>query len=478
MAGIELERITDYTYGIRQTTDVRMKVPGLVFSSPALVKYLKNDQSLQQVVNVSMLPGIVGASMAMPDIHWGYGFPIGGVAAFDAEDGVISPGGVGYDINCGVSLIRTDLHYDQLKPKLRQITDNLFKNVPSGMGSTSSKVRQSDIDDILKNGLSWCTENNMATKSDVMNTEENGSMKYAMSDAISAEAKKRGLKQIGTLGAGNHFLEIQIVDRIYDEEVAGYFGIKRTGQVTIMIHTGSRGLGHQVATDFIRNMNSGEHDVVMHPVDRQLVSAKINSKLGEKYTGAMNAAANFGFVNRQVIVHNVRKTFSADFPDSEIELMYSLAHNIAKREKHRVDGEYRDLVVHRKGATRAFSSVDMTGDAAYSKYGHPVLIPGDMGTASYILVGKEGNDSISFGSSCHGAGRKLSRKKSMETFNSSEVIAGLAHKGIYLRAQNRQVVSEEAPGSYKDIDEVIDAVTGAGLTMPIARLVPVGVVKG
>ena len=478
MPVVEVREIDNYIYMIDKSHDSRMNVPGLIYSSPAMMEDIRNDQSLQQVVNVAMLPGIVKASMAMPDIHWGYGFPIGGVAAFDSEEGIVAPGGVGYDINCGVSLVRTNLTFDEIKPRIRELTDLLFSKVPSGMGSTSTKVSEGDLDAILSTGVQWCVDRGMATKDDLRFTEENGALKDNRPRNVSPEARKRGLKQIGTLGAGNHFLEIQRTDSIFDQEIASYFGIKGTDQITVMVHTGSRGLGHQVATDFIRKLNTPGEGVISHPVDRQLTSARIQSDIGSAYLGAMNSAANYGFANRQVIIHNVREAFHEIFPDSEVKLVYSLAHNMAKMEKHRVDGEERQLLVHRKGATRAFPGYFFGEVSFFRKYGHPVLIPGDMGTASYVLVGKEGNDQKSFSSSCHGAGRKLSRTKSIETFQSREVVSKLESKGIYLRAQNVRVISEEAPGSYKDIDEVIASVTGAGLTIPVARLTPLGVVKG
>ncbi len=478
MPEIKVTEIDNYTYMIDKSHDSRMNVPGIIYSSPAMMEDIRNDQSLQQVVNVAMLPGIVRASMAMPDIHWGYGFPIGGVAAFDSEEGIVSPGGVGYDINCGVSLARTNLTFEEIKPKIRELTDLLFSKVPSGMGSTSTKVTEGDLDAILSTGVQWCVDRGMATNDDLRLTEENGALKDNRPRNVSPEARKRGLKQIGTLGAGNHFLEIQRTDSIFDQEIARYFGIKGTDQITVMVHTGSRGLGHQVATDFIRKLNTLGEGVISHPVDRQLTSAKIQSDIGSAYLGAMNSAANYGFVNRQVIIHNVREAFHEIFPDSEVKLVYSLAHNMAKMERHRVNGDERKLLVHRKGATRAFPGYFFKEDSFFRMFGHPVLIPGDMGTASYVLVGKEGNDQKSFSSSCHGAGRKLSRTKSIEAFKSKEVVSKLESKGIYLRAQNVRVISEEAPGSYKDIDEVISSVTGAGLTIPVARLTPLGVVKG
>ncbi len=478
MQDLTVQEVDRFTYRIDPGHDSRMNVPGIIYSSPSMMDEIRNDQSLQQVVNVAMLPGIVKASLAMPDIHWGYGFPIGGVAAFEPEEGIISPGGVGYDINCGVSLVRTDLTMEEVEPHIRELTDELFKRVPSGMGSTSTKVTAEDLHEILSGGLQWCLDRGMATKDDVRFTEENGHMKDNSPNFISESAKKRGLKQIGTLGAGNHFLEIQKLDTIEDREAANTFGINKAEQITVMIHTGSRGLGHQVATDFIRRLNSTEEGVVTHPVDRQLTSAKFSSRVGSEYYQAMNSAANYGFVNRQVIANNVREAFYKIFPDSDVSIVYSLAHNMAKKESHTVDGEKMDLIVHRKGATRAFAGNRFSPDSHFSVHGHPVLIPGDMGTASYILKGNKGNEEKSFGSSCHGAGRRLSRKKSLETYRSGEVVSRLEAKGIYLRAQNVRVISEEAPGSYKDIDEVIKSVTGAGLTDPVARLVPLGVVKG
>jgi tRNA-splicing ligase RtcB len=467
-----------FTYEVDVSNDRRMRVPGIIYSSDKLMKQISHDQSIQQVINVAMLPGIVRASYAMPDIHWGYGFPIGGVAAFDAVEGIVSPGGVGYDINCGVSLVRTNVSVEDVKSRIKELINLLFSTVPSGIGSTKLRLNDTQMEDILLNGSRWALENGYAEPSDLSSTEEGGKLADANPAKVSPEAKKRGAKQVGTLGAGNHFLEVQMVENILDPEIASNFGISEVGMTTVMVHTGSRGLGHQVATDYIRAINNSNEGVVEHPVDRQLNSLKIDSRLGQDYLQAMNAAANFGFVNRQIIVKGIMDSFDRIFPGSKVELVYSLAHNIAKREYHYVDGSKRELIIHRKGATRAFAPSSMPDNDKFSKYGHPVLIPGDMGSASYILVGREGNEEKSFGSSCHGAGRKLSRKKSLEEFDSEMVISSLASKGIYLRAQNRNVVSEEAPGSYKDIDEVVDAVRGAGLTTPIARMIPIGVVKG
>lgn len=478
MSEFILRNTEPFAYEVEMSNDSRMHVPGIIYSSDKLMNQIAHDQSVQQVINVAMLPGIVRASYAMPDIHWGYGFPIGGVAAFDMDDGVVSPGGVGYDINCGVSLVRTDVSQEDVKKKIRELIDLLFSNVPSGIGSTSLHLSDTQVEEILLNGLEWALENGHALPSDLLSTEERGRLADADPSKVSPEAKKRGSKQIGTLGAGNHFLEIQMVERIFEPIVAKEFGITKDGMVTVMVHTGSRGLGHQVATDYIRTINNASEGVVWHPIDRQLNSVKTDSKLGQDYMAAMNAAANFGFVNRQIIVSQIREVFEKVFPGSNVELVYSLAHNIAKKEYHYVERARKELVVHRKGATRAFAPDAMPKDDRFSRFGHPVLIPGDMGSASYILVGKEGNEEKSFGSSCHGAGRKISRKKALNDFDSGEVISSLAKHGVYLRAQNKNVISEEAPGSYKDVDEVVDAVRGAGLTVPVARMIPLGVVKG
>lgn len=478
MPELQLRKIGNYVYEIPEVTDSRMKVPGRIFASQGIMESLSQDQSLNQVVNVAMLPGIVEASLAMPDIHWGYGFPIGGVAAFDWEEGVISPGGVGYDINCGVTLVDTGLEYSNIRNRMKELTDMIFKAVPSGVGSTSERISQRQISEILDNGLLWALENGRALHEDLERTEEGGRMPLADASKVSSEALSRGLKQLGTLGAGNHFLEIQRVDTVFHEDMAMKFGIGKEGRITVMIHTGSRGLGHQVASDFIRELNRDSQDVFIHPVDRQLNSAKADSALASRYISAMNAAANFGFVNRQIIVSRLREVFGKLFPESNLRIIYSLAHNIAKVESHEVAGKTRKLIVHRKGATRAFAAGNKNLSGIFATTGHPVLVPGDMGSASYVLVGVRGNESLSFGSSCHGAGRKFSRTKSLQAFNSSSVTEELKAKGIYLKAQSKAVISEEAPGSYKNIDEVVEAVTGAGLTEPVAKLVPLGVVKG
>ena len=482
MPGISLVRVDDNTLVIPETWNPGMKVPGVIYANREIGKSLAEDRSLDQVVNVAMLPGIVKASMGMPDIHWGYGFPIGGVAGFDVKEGIISPGGVGYDINCGVTLIGTDLDVEEVRPHIREMLDKIFLKVPSGMSKKASlKINEKQMDEILSLGLEWAFDNGYATEDDMLHTEDRGKMGQPEPVNVSLEARKRGLTQLGTLGSGNHFLEIQSVERILDGERASSFKLHE-GKATVMIHTGSRGLGHQVATDFVREIQKGGDGVVPDVNDRQLSSAYFQSDIGQRYYGAMNAAANFGFVNRQIIVSRIRSVFGEvlhrDPEEMGIRIVYSLAHNIARVERHRVDGKSMDLVVHRKGATRAFPGSRMGQDSPYHKYGHPVIIPGDMGTASYVLAGTEENLEKSFGSTCHGAGRLLSRKKSMESFSSSQVISEMNRSGIMIKAASPGVVSEEAPGSYKNIDQVVATVAGSGLSIPVARLIPLGVVKG
>lgn len=483
MAGIPFNKVDDYTFEIPKSYREDMRVPGIIYATDRLMDQIREDNSLLQVVNVATLPGIVKASLAMPDIHWGYGFAIGGVAAFDEEEGLISPGGVGYDINCGVALLRTNLLYDDIKDKMKDLIDKTFEYVPAGLGSKGAlKISNDDLEEILSTGVKWAYKNGYALRDDMLSTEENGSIALAEPSSVSAFARQRGIKQVGTLGAGNHFLEIQKVSNIYERDIAKEFGIFSEDQITIMIHTGSRGLGHQVATDYLKILNAGGEGIIKDLPDRQLISAHIKSKVAEKYMGGMYASANFAFVNRQIIASHVRKAFSEvlemDSEDMGMKLVYSLAHNIAKKEEHVIDGERRKLIVHRKGATRAFPAGRIEVNEKFRHVGHPVLIPGDMGSASYVLVGTQENLEKSFGSSCHGAGRVLSRTKAKKTFKKEKVMSTLEEKGVYAKAVSVRVLLEEAPGSYKDIDEVINAVTGARLTDPVARMEPVGVMKG
>ncbi len=472
-----LNKVNDFEYELPKTGN--MKVPGKIYINEKLLNKFTDDEPLKQVSNVASLPGIIKNSIAMPDIHLGYGFPIGGVAAFDYDNGIISPGGVGYDINCGVTLIKTDFNYNDIKDKIKDLIDEIYKKVPSGIDIKGGfQINNNDMNDILSSGINWAYKNGYAIEDDKIKTEENGKIECDYSK-VSEKALKRGINEVGTLGAGNHFLEIQKVDKIYNNEIAQKFGINNENQVMIMVHTGSRGLGHQVATDFMNILNES-NDSVKNENDKQLISAYIKSKNGFDYINAMNAAANFGFTNRQIIVYKIRKAFENvfknDFESMEIKMVYSLAHNMAKTEEHIVDGKKTKLMVHRKGATRAFPKNHING--YFQDTGHPVIIPGSMGTASYVLVGTENNINNTFGSSCHGAGRVLSRKKSNEYFQSNNVINKLNDKNIYLRATTKKVVTEESPDSYKDIDEVINVVNGADIAKPVVRMVPLGVMKG
>ncbi|AAT43190.1 RtcB family protein [Picrophilus oshimae] len=460
-------------YVIERTGD--MKVPAYIYINDELLSKI-NDEPLRQLMNVASLPGIVKAAYAMPDIHLGYGFPIGGVAAFDYDEGIVSPGGVGYDINCGVSLIKTNISYNDAKSRIKDLIDEIFKNVPAGIDLKSSfRVNKNDMTDILSDGIKWAVSKGYGTERDIESTEENGSMN-SNPDKVSEKAISRGINEVGSLGGGNHFLEIQKVDRIFDERTARYFGIEKDN-IMIMVHTGSRGLGHQVATDYLMELNE-KSDIKVK--DRQLISAYTKSGIGESYIMAMNSAANFGFVNRQIILYKIRRAFESvfkkDFESLGLDLVYSLAHNMAKIEEHNIDNKRLKLIVHRKGATRAFPAGYSTGK--FKNTGHPVLIPGDMGTASYVLTGNKNNMEMSFGSSCHGAGRALSRKKANDAFNPDDVLKNLGNHGIYVRAASSKVITEEAPGSYKDIDEVIKIVSELGMSNIISRHVPLGVMKG
>lgn len=474
--------IDEFTYEIPRDADLGMRVPGRLFSNAALLAGVAGDPSLGQLANVATLPGIERFALAMPDIHFGYGFPVGGVAAFDLEDGVVSPGGIGYDINCGVRLLRTSLTVEEVRPRLAALVERLFREVPSGVGSHGGHpVTSAQIDEVLAGGAAWAVENGLGRPEDLEVQEETGRLTGARPAEVSDSARKRGLKQLGTLGSGNHFLEVQAVDEILDPPFAAAMGLT-PGGVTVMLHTGSRGLGHQVATDFIQRMDRRLAEAGTQLVDRQLSCAPIGSDDGQRYLGAMAAAANYAWANRQAITFGVRRAFSQVFerPDAELDLsvVYDIAHNIAKVEEHDTDGGRKRLLVHRKGATRAFPAGREEVPTAYRPFGQPVLIPGDMGTASYVLAGLPTSMERSFGSSCHGAGRRLSRHAAVREFRFEEVTRALAGRGIIVRSTSREGVTEEAPGAYKNVEEVVRVAEGAGLTRRVARLVPLGVVKG
>ncbi|MGC2035736.1 MAG: RtcB family protein [Thermoplasmata archaeon] len=456
-----------------------MRVPGVLFANSALISSISGDPSTQQLANVATLPGIERNALAMPDIHFGYGFPVGGVAAFDMDEGVISPGGIGYDINCGVRLLRTELTADEVRPKLRTLVDALYRRVPSGVGSKGIvSLSPQEVDEVLAHGARWAVDHGYGRSEDLEVQEELGELRTADPQAVSENARRRGQRQLGTLGSGNHFLEVQRVDEIFYPECATALGL-RSDQVVVMLHTGSRGLGHQIATDYIEIMNRKLSQAGTVLVDRQLSCAPVGSEEGKRYFSAMAAGANFAWANRQVITNGVRAAFGEVFDGGhELAVVYDIAHNMAKEEVHRSEGSSKRLLVHRKGATRAFPAGREEVPAAYREFGQPVLIPGDMGTASYVLVGLPTAMERSFGSSCHGAGRLLSRHASVRRFRFDEVTRDLLERGILVKSATKEGVTEEAPGAYKNIEEVVRSAEGAGLTRRVARLVPLGVIKG
>ena len=480
---IRLEKISDYEWMIPKGAKGCMRVPAIIFADEFLLEKMKGDLTLIQAANVACLHGIQKYSIVMPDGHQGYGFPIGGVAAMSIdEDGVISPGGVGYDINCGVRVIRTDLDIKDVKPKLRDLIDELFRNVPSGLGSTG-KVRVSiqELDRVLNEGVEWAVEKGYAWPEDPEHIEERGSWKLADASKVSRRAKQRGAAQLGTLGSGNHFLEVQVVDKIYDPAIAKAMGITHEGQVTVMIHTGSRGLGHQVASDYLMIMERAMRKYGIRPPDRELASVPYSSREAQDYIRAMAAAANFAWTNRQLITYWTRESFKKVFhrdPDQlGMRLVYDVAHNIAKIEEHDVDGKRMKLIVHRKGATRAFPPGHPEIPKDYQSIGQPVLIPGSMGTASYILVGVP-SGARAWYTAPHGAGRWMSRAAAKRTKTYSQVVRELEAKGILIRASNRATVVEEMPGAYKDVDRVAFVAQKVGIAKMVVRLRPIAVTKG
>ncbi|MEM4327402.1 MAG: RtcB family protein [Candidatus Woesearchaeota archaeon] len=456
----------------------RMRVPAIIYASEKLIEKIKLDRTLQQAANVAHLAGILRASYVMPDAHEGYGFPIGGVAAFDIDEGIISPGGVGYDINCGVRLLRTDWTEKDIHDKRKELLTELMREVPAGVGKGGiTKLSKDVLTEILAKGARWAYENGYGTKEDLDCTEEYGWAKDADPTFVSSKAYSRGLPQLGTLGSGNHFLELQRVDRIFDEKVARAFGIEKVGQVTVMIHCGSRGLGHQIASDYIKVME--EKYGHAHLPDRELINAPINSELGRAYYKAMCAAMNYAFANRQMICHWTRDVFRKVMGTSEgMKQIYDVCHNIAKFEKHEVDGKKRLVCVHRKGATRSFGPGREEIPEAYRKIGQPVLIPGSMGTASYLLVGTKEAEAVSWGSTAHGAGREESRAAALKKWRGEQVKADLQKRDIEVVALSWKGIAEEAPEAYKDVDEVVRVSHELGIGKMVVRLTPLGVMKG
>lgn len=480
---IPLRRIDEYIWEVPKSYNPNMKVPCRIYADEVLLEKMKEDLTIQQCVNVAQLPGILKFSITMPDGHQGYGFPIGGVAAFDAEEGVISPGGVGYDINCGVRLILTNLDIKDVRPHLTKLIDTLFELVPSGLGSKGGiRLDTSQQNRVLDMGVLWAIENGYGWDEDARRCEEGGCMKTADHTKVSSTAKSRGASQLGTLGSGNHFLEVQIVDKIYDQHIAKKFGIEREGQVVVMIHSGSRGLGHQVCSDYLHVM---EHAVSKYKIkipDRELVCVPANSPEAKDYFAAMSAACNYAWANRQCITHWTREAFQKVFKtDPEklgMHVLYDVAHNIAKLEEHVYDGKRVKVFVHRKGATRAFPAGRPELPPEYKDVGQPVLIPGSMGTASYLLLGAPASMELSWGSTAHGAGRYLSREAAVKKYWGGDVKRELESKGIIIRAANVRVIAEEAPGAYKDVDRVAEVSHKLGIATLVARMIPIGVTKG
>jgi tRNA-splicing ligase RtcB (3'-phosphate/5'-hydroxy nucleic acid ligase) len=478
----ELERIDDYRWRVPRSGN--MRVEGLIFADDRLVRDIRRDEAVRQVANVATLPGIVKHSIGMPDIHWGYGFPIGGVAAFDpADGGVISPGGVGYDINCGVRLHSSGLHVDDVRPRLSRLMDDLFDRIPAGVGRGYRKfiLSEAQIRQILEEGAGWLVREGYGHPQDLDRIEDAGALAGADPDQVSSRAVKRGKDQVGTVGSGNHFIEVGYVDDVYDAEAAEKLGL-HAGTVTIFIHSGSRGLGYQVCDDFLDVMMKAVKAYRIDLPDRQLACAPVESDPGRRYIGAMRAAANYAFANRQMMGHRVRESFGEVFGDAEADvelpLVYDVAHNNAKLERHRVDGEERGLWVHRKGATRAFPPGHPDLPEHYQELGQPVFIPGDMGRYSYVLVGTEGAYDETFGSTCHGAGRRKSRRQAKRDARGRDLKREFADQGIQVRATSGATVAEEVPEAYKDVAEVVEVVHRAGIGRKVVRLRPLGVLKG
>ena len=476
---IQVESIDAYRYHIPRDPSRGMRTGVKIYASERLMEHIRTDLSLEQAVNVATLPGIVGPSLAMPDIHQGYGFPIGGVAAIDMEDGVVSPGGVGFDINCGVRLVGTTLEEEDVRPRLRELINQVFRDVPCGAGTTGFvKLGHKELDDVLIRGARWMVEKGFGEARDSEFAEAGGSLPGADPAAVSERARERGLPQLGTLGSGNHFLEVQLVEDIHEPGAARAFGLHQ-GQVVVLIHSGSRGLGHQVCTDYVALMNKSMARYGITLPDRQLACGPIKSEEGQNYLGAMRAAANFAWANRQAILHFLRGAFHRIFGSGvRLDLIYDICHNIAKQERYEVEGRFCEVLVHRKGATRGFAPGHQEIPLPYRSMGQPVFIPGSMGTASWVLAGAPGAMKETFGSVCHGAGRLLSRTAARRGRDVHEETRKLENAGILVRSETRDGILEELPEAYKNVDEVIEVVHSAGLARKVARLRPMGVIKG
>jgi tRNA-splicing ligase RtcB len=470
MNTIDLKKISDFIWEIPKDLLTGMRVPGRIFLSKALLNYLEPG-AMQQVANVATLPGIQKYSFAMPDVHTGYGFPIGGVAAFDLNEGIISPGGVGFDINCGTRLLATALKLEEIYPKIQELITKLYADIPAGLGSKGKlKISEKELDQVFINGAKWAIRNGYGNELDIKHCESNGRMDGGEPSKVSPLAKKRGMPQLGSLGSGNHFVEVQYIDKIYDKSVADTYSL-RENQVCVMIHSGSRGAGHQICTDYLRVFQAAAYKYGIKLPDRQLACVPADSTEAHDYFSAMSAAANYAWTNRQMMSFWVREVLEREF-NVEANVVYDVAHNIAKLEKHKIDGESKEVYVHRKGATRSFDY-----DPSYG-IGQPVLIPGSMGTASYVLCGTKEAMEMTFGSTCHGAGRILSRKAAKHKLTAKAVIENLKQKHVWIKTDNISDIPEEAPEAYKPIDEVVDVVNKLNISKVVARLKPIGVIKG
>ncbi|MHB8567436.1 MAG: RtcB family protein [Nitrososphaerales archaeon] len=482
-----MHKVGDVEYRIDTSAREGMRVPVTIYANESLIAKMETDRTIDQAVNVTHLPGVKKHVIVLPDGHEGYGFPIGGVAATDYETGVVSPGGVGYDINCGVRLVRTNLKEEDVRPRLRELVREIYNSVPSGLGNTGAlNLSNQQLDGVLSEGAKWAVSNGYGVASDLEFCEENGTMKHSDPSRVSGTAKKRGAKSLGTLGSGNHFLEIESVNEIHDQEAAKAFGITSKGQVCVLMHTGSRGLGHQVCSDYLRIVEAGASNFKIDLPDRELACAPAGSKEAENYRLAMGSALNYAWTNRQLITHKVRKAFERVFRLSEsdlgMKLVYDVAHNICKVEEHLTDPDNpkkrEKVFVHRKGATRAFPKGREEIPQEYRSIGQPVLIPGSMGTASWILLGREKSLEVSFGSTAHGAGRTMSRGAAIRAYPYEKVKQDLESKGIVLESASKKGVVEEAPGAYKDVDSVVEVSHKVGIGTKVVRFTPMGVVKG
>jgi tRNA-splicing ligase RtcB len=482
MSSLIPKKIGNMTYKIEKDEALGMRVPVVIYADDQLLEKMMSDRTIKQAVNVSTIPGVLQNVVVLPDGHEGYGFPVGGVAAMDAEEGMISPGGVGYDINCGVRLLRTNLKEQDVRPKLKELVNDLFNSIPSGVGSKGAiRLSTSQLDEVLVKGVPWAIDNGYGTKDDAEVCEENGHMDKADPNKVSDRARKRGAPQLGSLGSGNHFLEIQKVAEIHDEEAAKRMGIEQ-GQVTVLTHCGSRGFGHQICSDYLRISEQALKKYNISLPDRELACVPNSSEEGESYRKAMFAALNFAWSNRQMITHWTRKSFERVLKQSEADLgmnlVYDVSHNIAKVEKHTIDGKQKSVVVHRKGATRAFPANKEEVPKKYRDLGQPVFIPGSMGTGSWILLGQPNSMNLTFGSTAHGAGRTMSRTKARQNYTESQVRKFLSDKGIEVKALTRDGIVEETPQAYKDVDSIVNVSHELGIATKVAKLVPIGVIKG